>query len=56
MMPAGAVLTIAGGFLFDVWLGTAYAVVGATAGAITVFLIAKTALGDALRARAGPAL
>lgn len=55
-LPGGAVLTVTGGFLFGTWFGTLYAVIGATAGAITVFLIAKTSLGDALRAKAGPSL
>ena len=55
-LPGGAILTITGGFLFGSWLGTAYVVVGATAGAITVFLVAKTSLGEILRAKAGPAL
>jgi uncharacterized membrane protein YdjX (TVP38/TMEM64 family) len=53
-VPGGAVLTIAGGFLFGILAGTMYVVVAATAGATIVFLIAKTALGDALRAKAGP--
>jgi len=55
-LPGGAVLTITGGFLFGSWLGTTYVVVGATAGAIAVFLVAKTSLGNVLRAKAGPAL
>jgi uncharacterized membrane protein YdjX (TVP38/TMEM64 family) len=55
-LPGGAVLTVTGGFLFGTWFGTLYAVLGATAGAIAVFLIAKTSLGDVLRARAGPSL
>jgi len=55
-LPGGAVLTITGGFLFGSWLGTAYVVVGASAGAIAVFLVAKTSLGNMLRAKAGPAL
>ena len=55
-LPGGAILTITGGFLFGVWLGTACVVVGATVGAIIIFLIAKTSVGDALRAKAGPAL
>jgi uncharacterized membrane protein YdjX (TVP38/TMEM64 family) len=55
-VPGGAVLTIAGGFLFGATLGTALAVVAATIGATLVFLIAKTAFGDPLRARAGPFL
>jgi len=53
-VPGGAVLTIAGGFLFGVVAGSFYVVVAATLGATVVFLIAKTALGDLLRAKAGP--
>jgi uncharacterized membrane protein YdjX (TVP38/TMEM64 family) len=53
-VPGGAILTIAGGFLFGILGGTSYVVVAATLGATIVFLIAKTALGDALRAKAGP--
>ncbi|HET6521997.1 MAG TPA: TVP38/TMEM64 family protein [Geminicoccaceae bacterium] len=53
-LPGAAVMTIAGGFLFGLWLGTACVVVGATLGATAVFLVARTALGDFLRARAGP--
>ncbi len=55
-LPGGAILTVTGGFLFGTWFGTLYAVIGATAGAIAVFLIAKTSLGETLRAKAGPAL
>lgn len=53
-IPGGAVMTIAGGFLFGAFLGAALAVMGATIGATAVFLIAKTAIGDTLRAKAGP--
>ncbi|MGI9417601.1 MAG: TVP38/TMEM64 family protein, partial [Geminicoccaceae bacterium] len=53
-VPGGVILTITGGFLFGTWLGGFYAVVGATLGAIAVFLIATSALGDALRNKAGP--
>ena len=55
-LPGGAILSIVGGFLFDAVPGTGAIVLGATAGATAVFLIARTALGDSLRARAGPAL
>lgn len=55
-VPGGAVLTIAGGFLFGALVGTGLVVVAATIGATIVFLIAKTAFGDPLRARAGPFL
>lgn len=55
-IPGGALATIVGGYLFGLWAGTAASVAGATLGAIAVFLAARTAVGDALRARAGPAL
>jgi uncharacterized membrane protein YdjX (TVP38/TMEM64 family) len=53
-VPGGAILTIAGGFLFGIVPATLCVLVGATVGATIVFLIARTALGDALRAKAGP--
>ncbi|MFP6748158.1 MAG: TVP38/TMEM64 family protein [Alphaproteobacteria bacterium] len=55
-VPGGAVMTMTGGFLFGTAVAGGLVVVGATVGATAVFLIAKTALGDPLRARAGPAL
>lgn len=51
-VPGGAVLTIAGGFLFGTWLGGLYAVVGATLGASAIFLAARAGLGG-LAQRAG---
>jgi uncharacterized membrane protein YdjX (TVP38/TMEM64 family) len=53
-LPGGAVLTIAGGFLFGWLLGGAASILAATIGASIVFLIARSALGDLLAARAGP--
>lgn len=53
-LPGAVFMTLAGGFLFGAALGTAYTVVAATLGATAVFLVARTALGDSLRARAGP--
>lgn len=53
-LPGGAVMTIAGGFLFGQIWATAYVVVAATIGATLVFLAAKTSLGDQLAAKAGP--
>lgn len=53
-LPGGAVMTIAGGFVFGAAWTTAYVVVSATVGATGLFLATKTALGDPLRARAGP--
>jgi uncharacterized membrane protein YdjX (TVP38/TMEM64 family) len=55
-LPGGAVLTITGGFLFGSIWGTFCVIIAATAGATGLFLIAKTSFGDALRAKAGPAL
>lgn len=55
-LPVGAVLTIVGGFLFGITLGTLYVVIGATLGATALFLIARSAFGEPLRARAGPFL
>jgi uncharacterized membrane protein YdjX (TVP38/TMEM64 family) len=53
-LPCGVVLSTAGGLLFG-WLGGALAAItGATLGATVVFLIARTAVGDALSRRAGP--
>lgn len=51
--PGGLALTLTGGFLFGPWLGAVYAVLGATSGAIAIFLVAKAGVGEALRARAG---
>ena len=55
-IPGGAILTMAGGFLFGVAAATCYVVIAATCGATVVFLIARTALGDSLRHKAGPAM
>lgn len=55
-IPLGAVLTLAGGFLFGTWLGGLYSLVAATLGGSVIFLIASTSLGELLRRRAGPGL
>jgi uncharacterized membrane protein YdjX (TVP38/TMEM64 family) len=55
-IPGGALATIVGGYLFGLWLGVAASVIGATLGAVAVFLAARTALGELLRAKAGGAL
>lgn len=51
--PSGTLLTVMGGFVFGSVFGTAYVVVGATIGATLLFLVARFALGDWLRAKAG---
>ena len=53
-LPGGAVLTIAGGFVFGWFLGGVASIVGATIGACAAFLIARSSLGDFLAARAVP--
>ena len=50
--PGASILTIFGGFLFGLWLGTLAVVTGATIGATVIFLITKTAMGDVLRSKA----
>lgn len=51
-LPGALIMTLSGGFLFGQVWGAAAAVVGASAGAVVMFLVARTALGDALRRRA----
>jgi uncharacterized membrane protein YdjX (TVP38/TMEM64 family) len=53
-LPGGAVLTLAGGLLFGWLLGGIASVIGATLGAIVVFLVARSALADLLAKKAGP--
>jgi uncharacterized membrane protein YdjX (TVP38/TMEM64 family) len=55
-LPVAALLTFAGGFLFGLWNGTVYVVIAATIGAVALFLAARSALGQGLRGRAGPAV
>jgi uncharacterized membrane protein YdjX (TVP38/TMEM64 family) len=53
-LPAGAVMTTIGGFLFGTVIGGLAAMLGATIGATIIFLIAKSAIGEHLVRRAGP--
>ena len=53
-LPGGLVLTVTGGLLFGALVGGLAAVAGATIGSTLVFLIARSALGEALSQRAGP--
>ena len=55
MVPASA-LTIGGGFLFGLGVGTPATVIGATAGACILFLAARSSVGAALKSVAGPFL
>ncbi len=53
-VPGGAVLTAAGGLLFGIVLGGSLAVLGASLGAVALFLIAKSALRPLVLRYAGP--
>jgi uncharacterized membrane protein YdjX (TVP38/TMEM64 family) len=50
-VPGATVFTITGGFLFGSLYGLLYTLIAATAGATAIFLIARFALGDFMRAR-----
>jgi uncharacterized membrane protein YdjX (TVP38/TMEM64 family) len=52
-LPGATVLTLAGGFLFGPFLGTALNVTGATIGATLVFLFAQKLFGGNVLARFG---
>jgi uncharacterized membrane protein YdjX (TVP38/TMEM64 family) len=55
-IPGGVFLSIGSGAIFGAWTGGAVSVTAATIGAVTVFQIARTAVGNWLAQRAGPAL
>jgi uncharacterized membrane protein YdjX (TVP38/TMEM64 family) len=54
-LPVGAYLTVIGGILLGTLAGGMAAVAGASAGAVCFFLIARSAVGEHLVRRAGPA-
>jgi uncharacterized membrane protein YdjX (TVP38/TMEM64 family) len=53
-IPGSLFLTLTGGMLFGAFIGGLSAALGATLGAICIFLIAKSAFGEHLIHRAGP--
>lgn len=55
-VPGPVFMTLAGGFLFGLWWGTLYTDIGATLGAMIIFLAAKTALHDFLYKKGGSKL
>ncbi|MSP42730.1 MAG: TVP38/TMEM64 family protein [Alphaproteobacteria bacterium] len=55
-LPGATVMTLGGGLLFGPVWAVPVVVIAATLGATILFLAARTALGDVLRAKAGPAL
>jgi uncharacterized membrane protein YdjX (TVP38/TMEM64 family) len=54
--PGAVVLTLAAGFVFGPWVGTAVVVVGATIGATLAFLGARYLFAEGARRRMGPRL
>lgn len=55
-LPQAALLTMTGGLLFGTVAGGALAVIGATIGAVCLFLIARSTFADPLARRGGTAL
>ena len=55
-LPGALIATLTGGFLFGAVTGGFYTVFAATAGATILFVAAKTAFGDYLQTKAGPAI
>jgi uncharacterized membrane protein YdjX (TVP38/TMEM64 family) len=53
-LPGAVFLTLLGGFLFGTWLGGLLVVIAATIGALIIFAVARTAIGQSLRTRIGP--
>ena len=50
-LPGAAIMTLTGGFLFGIFPGALFNVIGATLGAIALFLAARWGLGDQLAAK-----
>jgi len=53
-LPGATILTLAGGCMFGLWLATGITIFAATLGATLLYLAARTAFADLLRARAAP--
>jgi uncharacterized membrane protein YdjX (TVP38/TMEM64 family) len=53
-LPLGGVLGLLAGLLFGLWLGIGIVVVAGAISALAVFWAARSAIGGALRRRAGP--
>lgn len=53
-VPVAGIVSITGGFLFGLWFGTLWNVIGASTGAIILFLAARSVFADVLHEKAGP--
>ena len=51
-IPGASVMTLVGGFLFGVYVGSVLVVLSATIGAVIVYLAVKSAIGDILKSKA----
>ena len=52
VIPGVFFLTVAAGYLFGVWVGAIATVLGASLGALAIYAVGRSALGETLRARA----
>jgi uncharacterized membrane protein YdjX (TVP38/TMEM64 family) len=50
-IPGATVLSLSGGFFFGPWLATLYINLGATIGALLIFLLARTVLGNSIQSK-----
>jgi uncharacterized membrane protein YdjX (TVP38/TMEM64 family) len=55
-VPGIALLTVVGGYLFGWIEGSVYVLIATTLAATAVFMLARSAIGEPLRVRAGPSL
>lgn len=53
-LPGASLFSLAAGLLFGQWIGTVLVVLGATSGAVVLFLLVQTAIGEKLKEKAGP--
>ena len=51
-LPGATILTLAGGYLFGTWIGGTATVLAATVGAVIIFYVVRTSLGQTIRERA----
>jgi uncharacterized membrane protein YdjX (TVP38/TMEM64 family) len=55
-IPGSLLMTILGGLLFPFWICAPAVVISAGTGAIILFIVARSSLGEALRAKSGPGI
>jgi uncharacterized membrane protein YdjX (TVP38/TMEM64 family) len=55
-LPGALIMTLTGGILFSYWIAVPATILGATVGATVLFLVARSSLGEALRASSSGAI